>query len=403
MLTATKVRNETRPGVYTDGPGRYGLTLTVKAGSYGIRKVWTQRLTVDGRRTMVGIGKVEFVTLAEARQWAFENAKAAARGEPLPHGGARRKGARAPRAVPTFAQAADSYIRLQAAGWKAGSRNESNWRSSFAHCASIANVPVDAIVTDDVAGIVTRLIEVGKAPTAKAVRQRIRLVMDWCIAKGYRSVPNPANGELDSLMPKSNHRVEHRASVEHGDVAEVLRKVRGIADPKWRGLTGAFELAVLTAARTSEVLGMTWSEVDFDTATWTVPAARMKAGKPHRVPLSAPALALLRAAHKRSKSGLVFRSPTGKKIDEAGLRRVAKRIGLNGTVHGMRGAFKSWCMENDIARDVAEFALAHAFMGDVEASYVRTDLLEKRRPVMESWARHCDATSILNPLTDSES
>ena len=390
MLTAAKVQNETRPGVYTDGPGRYGLTLTIRTSAHGgVRKMWTQKLTVDGRRTMVGLGKVEFYSLAEARQMAYENAKAAARGEPLLHGGTRRRGARAVRTVPTFAQAADQYIKLQAAGWKRGSRNESNWRSSLAHADSIANVPVNAIVTDDVAGIVTRLIESGKAPTAKAVRQRVRLVMDWCIAKGYRSVPNPANGELDALMPKSNHRAVHRASVDHAEIAEVLRAVEAIPEPTWHGIKGAFRFAVLTAARTSEVLGARFEEIDFDAAVWTVPRARMKGGRDHRVPLSAAALSVLRAARERHGStGLVFRSPRGKRIDEAGLRRVAKRIELAGTVHGFRGAFKSWCLETGVERAVAEFALAHSYMGDTEQAYVRTDLIEKRRPIMTRWAEY---------------
>ena len=366
------------------GDNAYGLYFNVKPS--GARS-WVQRLVIDGRRRTFGLGPWPVVTLVDARDAAIDNVRKRRAGlNPIV---ARKRASK----MPTFAQATDSYIKLQASGWKAGSRNESNWRSSLVHAKAIADSPVDGIMTDDVFEIVAKLLRAGKAPTAKAVRQRIRLVFDWCIAQGHRS-DNPANGAIDAILPKANHKVEHRASVAHGDMGEVLRKVRAIADPKWRGLTGAFELAVLTAARTSEVLGMRWSEVDFDTATWTVPAARMKAGKPHRVPLSAPALALLRAAHKRSQSGLVFRSPTGKRIDEAGLRRVAKRIELAGTVHGMRGAFKSWAMDTGIDRAVAEFALAHSFMGDVEASYVRTDLLEKRRPVMEAWGRHCDATTI---------
>ena len=391
MLTAMKIRTVTRPGVYTDGPGRYGLALLVKAGAYGIRKVFVQRLTIAGQRTNVGIGKVEFVTLAEARTWAFENARANARSEPLPHGGKRRGGNVARSVVPTFAAAADAYIKLQAAGWKAGSRNESNWRSSLAHAAPIAYSPINTIMTDDIAAIVLGLLRAGKAPTAKAVRQRIRLVFDWAIAQGHRS-DNPANGSIDAILPKGNHKVEHRASVEHADVANVLAKVRAIPDPTWRGMVGAFELAVLTASRTSEVLGATWGEIDFDTATWTVPASRMKAGKAHRVPLSTAALDVLYKARERTHgTGLVFRSPRGKAIDEAGLRRVMKRIGRSETVHGFRGSFKSWAMESSIDRAVAEFALAHSYMGDVEASYVRTDLLEKRRPVMEQWSEHVSA------------
>ena len=389
MLTATKVRNETRPGVYTDGPGRYGLTLTVKLGSYGIHKVWTQRLTVGGRRTMFGLGKCEFVSLADARSMAFENAKAAARGEPIPHGGTRRRSMQVSRTVPTFMEAADAYIKLQAAGWKVGSRNESNWRSSFAHAKAIADRPVDTIEVGDVVGVVTGLIAAGKVPLARSLRQRIEKVMGWCIAAGHRSGPNPANGEIAALIPKVAHRTEHRASVEHGDVADVLRQVEALDEPTWHGIKGAFRFAVLTACRTSEVLGATWNEIDLDAAVWTVPASRMKAGRDHRVPLSGAALSVLHTARERhGASGLVFRSPRGRALDEAALRRAAKRIGMAGTVHGMRGAFKSWAMETGIDRAVAEFSLAHAYMGDTEASYVRTDLLEQRRPVMEKWARH---------------
>lgn len=388
MLTATKVRNTTRPGVYTDGPGRYGLALLVKVGSYGTRKTWTQRLTISGSRTMVGLGKVEFYSLAEARVMAFENARAVARGEALPHGGTRRRGARVVRQVPTFAQAADSCIALQAVSWKAGSRNESNWRSSLEHAAPIAAMPVDAVTTDDVVGIVSKLLRDGKDSTARSLRQRIRQIFDWTIAKGHRA-DNPGNGAIDAILPKSNHKVAHRASVEHGDVAAVLAKVEAIPEATWRGIKGAFRFAVLTAARTSEVLGMTFDEIDIDKATWTVPARRMKAGRDHRVPLSAAALSVLRAARERHGStGLVFVSPRNKQLDEASLRRVAKRIGMAGTVHGMRGAFKSWAMESGIDRAVAEFSLAHAFMGDVEKSYVKTDLLEQRRPVLEAFGAY---------------
>lgn len=388
MLTNTKIRNVTKPGVYTDGPGRYGLAVMVKSGAHGIRRTFTQRMTIEGRRTMIGLGKAEFFTLSEARTMAFENARAVARGEPLPHGGTQRRGACAVRAVPTFAEAADSYIKLQSQGWKTTSRNSSNWRSSLAHAKAIADSPVDAVTTDDVVGIVTGLISAGKAPTAKITRQRIRQIFDWTIAKGYRST-NPANGEIDRILPKSNHRATHRAAVEHGDVAEVLAKVEAISEPTWHGIKGAFRFVVLTAARTSEVLGATWTEIDFDAKTWTIPASRMKAGKPHRVPLSTAAVEVLQEAHQRTHgSGLVFVSPRRKRLDEASLRRVMLRIGVEATVHGFRGAFKSWCMESGIARDVAEFSLAHSFMSDVEASYVRTNLLGKRRPVMEAWAAY---------------
>ena len=394
MLTAAKVRTVSKPGVYTDGPGRYGLTMTAKESGYGgLRKVWTQRLTVDGRRTMVGLGKVEFVSLAEARTMAFENAKAAARGEPLPHGGTRRRGARAARTVPTFAEAMNSYIKLQSSGWKPTSRNEGNWRSSLAHAKAIHDRPVDAVTADDVVGIVSRLIEFGKAPLARSVRQRIRSVLDWAIASGHRTGPNPANGELDAVLPKSNHKAKHHEAVPVDEVAGVLAKIAAIDAPTWHGMKGAMQLCILTACRTKEAIWANWEEFDFDTKTWTIPASRMKAGKVHRVPLSDAALDVLQEARERTHGkGLVFRAPRGGRLNEKALREVMKRVGSDATPHGLRGSFKSWAMEAGIARDVTEFSLAHhSHMSDVEVSYVRTDLLEQRRPVIQAWADHVTA------------
>ena len=366
-----------KPGRHPDG--RYGLYFNVAGNS----RTWVQRLTIEGKRRNIGLGPWPVVSLGEARDIAFENVRKRQRGINIIADRKRLS------TMPTFGQAADSYLALQAAGWKAGSRNETNWRSSLAHAKAIADSPVDTVTSDDVLGIVTGLLRAGKAPTARSVRQRIRAVMDWAIASGYRSAPNPANGELDAIIPKSGHRTAHHEAVPHGEVAAVLAKVRAIGEPTWHGLKGAFELAILTACRTSEVLGARWSEIDLDAAVWTVPAARMKASRDHRIPLSVAALSVLRAARERTGgTGLVFRSPRGKAIDEGGLRRVMKRIGGGATVHGFRGAFKSWAMESGVPRDVAEMSLAHAYMGDVEASYVRTDLLEKRRPVMEAWAAH---------------
>ena len=371
------------PGRHPDG--RYGLYFNVKPT--GARS-WLQRLTIDGRRKTFGLGPYPVVSLAEARDAAIDNVRMLRKGiNPIV---ARKHAARV---VPTFAEAADAYIRLQAAGWKAGSRNEDNWRSSLAHAAPIADSPVDIIMTDDVAAIATGLLQDGKAPTAKALRQRIRLVFDWCIAQGHR-VDNPANGAIDAILPKSGHRTKHHESISIDDVAGVYAAAADIADPKWIGLTGAFRLLVLTACRTSEVLGAQWNEIDMDARTWTIPAARMKAKRAHRIPLCAEALVVLEAARKRTGGkGRVFLSPSRKAIGDDGLRRVMRRIEAEGTVHGFRGTFKTWCMEAGVSRDIAEFSIAHNFMGDVEASYVRTDLLEKRRPVMERWGRHVAGTT----------
>ena len=360
------------------GDGRYGLYLQVKPS--GARS-WVQRLVIDGRRRTFGLGPFPVVSLREARDIAFENVRKRHRGiDPI----AARKPASA---APTFAVMADEYLQLQAQSWRKGSRNEANWRASLVHANAIADAPVDKISIDDVIGVLAPIYR-DRETLGRTLRQRIRKIFDYARSKGMRA-ENPADERLDAALPRNGHTTAHRASVEHGDVADVLAKVDAIDAPTWAGITGAFRFVVLTACRSGEVLGARWSEIDLDAATWTVPGSRMKAGRDHRVPLSAAALRVLRAARERhGSSGLVFRSPRGQAIDGSGLRKLAKRIGMAGTVHGFRGSFKSWAMESGIDRAVAEFALAHSYMGDTEAAYVRTDLVEQRRPVMQAWAAH---------------
>ena len=168
-----------------------------------------------------------------------------------------------------------------------------------------------------------------------------------------------------------------------------------IGDPKWRGLVGAFRLVVLTACRTSEVLGAKWDEIDLDAEIWTIPAERMKTGIPHRVPLNDEAMDILEAARERTGgTGFVFRSPTRKAIGTDGLRRVMKRIGVEATVHGFRSSFRDWAAAQDVPDRVAEFSIAHRKMTDTKGSYFRTDLLDKRRGVMERWSRHVTGSEV---------
>ena len=219
------------------------------------------------------------------------------------------------------------------------------------------------------------------------MRQRIRLVFDWCIAQGHRT-DNPANDAIDALLPSSGHKTKHRESVAVADVAQVVAKIETAAHASRLGAGMALRFLVLTAARTSEAIGARWSEIDLDHATWTIPAARMKGGEAHRVPLAEAAVAVLAKARARwGSTGLVFRSARGTQIDEAALRRLLRHTATEATVHGFRGTFKSWCMETGVPRELAELSLAHTYMGDVEVSYVRTDLLDRRRPVMARWGR----------------
>ena len=384
MLNAKKVAAIKTPGTYCDGPGRHGLMLMVRpAAAGGVRKSWVQRATVAGKRTNIGLGRVDFFSLAEARKRAYLNAKANARGEALPYGGARRGAVHA--AVPTFAAAIEQCIGLQRQGWKPGSRNEANWRSSLAHSNGLLTMPVDAISTEDVISVLSRLVTAGKAPTAKALRQRIRTVFEWARSKGYRS-DNPADGRIDAALPKNGHRVEHRAAVPYADVPAVVAAIRAIEKPTWTGMKLATEFAILTGCRSAEVTGAKWSEIDLAARTWTVPESRMKAGREHRVPLSDAALQVLQAARERHSTGLVFRAPRGGEIER--LVPVLRAVGCDADVHGFRSSLRDWCSENGVDDTVAERCIAHYPSDATERAYHRTDRFEERVPVMAKWAKH---------------
>lgn len=385
MLNAKTVKAITKPGTYCDGPGRHGLMLIAKpAAGGGVRKAWAQRLTVHGRRTNIGLGKCEFFSLTEVRERAYLNAKANARGEPLPFGGARHG---AVRAVPTFAEAMEATIAIQRVTWKRGSRNESNWRSSLAHAKAIASHPVDVVTTDDVIAILAGMGD--KAATAKQARQRLRSIFDWARSKGHRT-DNPADERIDAALPKAGRKVEHRKAVPHGDVPAMVRAIRAIDAPTWKGMKAATEFLILTGARSNEVTGARWSEIDLAGRTWTVPEGRMKGKREHRVPLSDAAVSVLQEARERTRGkGLVFRSPRGGQIDR--LVPVLRKAGSDADVHGFRSSLRDWASENGVDDTVAERCIAHYETDKTRKAYHRTDRFDDRVPVMEAWGEYATA------------
>ena len=366
------------PGRHPDG--QYGLYFNVKPS--GTRS-WVQRLVIDGVRRTFGLGPFPVVTLGEARDQAIENVRKRRAGlDPIAE---RRR----VRSVPTFAAAADQYIKLQSAGWKAGSRNESNWRSSLVHAQRIADRPIDAIGTDDVIALLGALVRAGKAPTAKALRQRIRAIMDWARSKGYRA-DNPADERIDAALPKDGHKVEHRAALDHADVPEAFAKI-GTVTGSQRGAALGLQFLILTGVRRDEARLAQWSEVDTGTKTWTIPASRTKTGKAFRVPLGEQALAVLAEARALGcKGGYVFCGARGGRVNEGAFLDLLRGLRIDCTAHGLRSSLRSWMSDAGVPRDVAEWSLNHAFMSDTEASYARSDLLERRRPILERWSQHVD-------------
>ncbi|MCY4623292.1 MAG: integrase arm-type DNA-binding domain-containing protein [bacterium] len=372
-LTAAFVRSVTKPGKYGD---QHGLILRVQpSGS----KAWIWRGTVNGKRRDLGLGRYPYVSLAEARAKAFDHRKVALDGgDPV----LLRSGG-----VPTFASAVEKVISLHAGKWKAGGKSEESWRSSLGAYVlpAIGSRLVDEITTADVMACLAPIWHT-KATTAKRVRQRISAVMRWAVAQGYRA-DNPAGDAVTAALPKQDGGKKHHRALPHRDVGGALAEVSASKKVDLT-LRLAFEFVVLTAARSGEVRGARWTEMDIEIRMWTIPAGRMKGGREHRIPLSGRALEVLEGARRQSDSPLVFPRPGGAEMPHWMLSKLPGRVGINTTLHGMRSSFRDWCGETGVAREVAEACLSHRVGNAAEQAYARSDLLERRREVMEAWAEY---------------
>ena len=357
-LTATFVARVKKPGRYGDG-GRGGLGLYLRVHlmkSGRVSKSWGQRIRVGGRPTNLGLGSYPVVTLKEARQKALENRRAVHWGHDPRDAG-----------VPTFEAAVEKVIEIHWPTWKNPPRMAGQWRQTLRDYAypRIGRKRVAEVSTADVLAIL-KPIWSSKPPTAKAVRNRISAVMRW------------------AALPRNGNTTRHHKALPHGEVAAALAKVRN--SDSHIGIRLALEFMVLTATRSSEVRGTAWEEIERD--VWTIPATRMKAKREHRVPLSGRALEILEEARKHHDAGIVFRGMKGGAIHASMFGKLLGDLGIDGTAHGMRSSFRDWCAETSVAREVAEAALAHKVRSQAEAAYARSDLLDRRREVMEDWAKY---------------
>ena len=288
--------------------------------------------------------------------------------------------------MPTFAEAVETVIGIHSATWKDSGKTEAQWRSSLATYASprLGHKSVDAITTADVLAVLVPIWN-DKRETARRVRQRISAVMAWSVAEGYR--PDDPSAAVSAALPKgSNGRGRtHQRALPHAEVADAIATVR--ESQAWPSTKLVLEFLALTAARSGEVRLATWDEIDTAAATWTVPAERTKTARPHRVPLSARALAVLDDAREfMDTSGLIFPSATGRAVSGNTLSKLMRELKIEAVPHGFRSSFRDWCSEvGGVQREVAEASLAHVVKG-VEGAYARSDLLDQRRAVMEAWA-----------------
>lgn len=406
----------TAAGVRTAKPGRYGdgkrLYLLVRPNG---SRFWLFRYVLNGHMREMGLGSASEVSLADARDRAEELSKKVRTGiDPLAERTTETAAAKAAaqeeaaQAI-TFRTVAGFYLGAHEAGWR-NPKHRAQWASTLETYVYpvMGDLPAGAIDTNHVMTALTPIWQV-KPETASRVRGRIESVLDYAKVRGWRAGENPARwrGHLDHLLPSRSKvaAVAHHAALpwrEIGAFMVALRAREGIA-------ARALEFAILTAARTGEALGATWGEVNMAEAVWTIPGARMKAGKEHRVPLSAPVLALLgematiRATDDPGAPVFPGADPT-RPLSNMALLMLLRRMGRGDlTAHGFRSSFRDWVSETTgYAGEVAEAALAHVVANQVEAAYRRGDLFEKRRRLMDEWAefsaRSVPATGDVVPL-----
>ena len=342
---------------------------------------WIQRLLIRGRRRELGLGSVVLVPLAEAREKALANRRLARQGgDPL----AEKRRAEG---IPTFAEAASRVLEQKRDGWR-NPKQSREWLSSLTRFAfpRIGKVPVSEVTSADLLEILTPLWH-RKVATAKHVRQRLRAVLEWAVAMEYR-IDNPCDRIGPVLGPQKDV-TEHMEAVPHREAAEVIRKVR--ASTALPAARLALEFLVLTAARWGEVRWAEWAEIDRDAGVWTIPARRMKSNRKHRVPLCGRALEILEAeqALEEGAGPLVFTHGGGKPMHDSTVRRLLRQLGIAAVPHGFRSTFRDWAAEEtNHPREVIEAALAHVVRNRVEAAYARSDLFERRRTLMDDWARY---------------
>jgi integrase len=382
-LNARQAATLNREGRHSDGGGLY---LVVGPGA---SRRWAFLFRWRGKLKEMGLGSLASVSLADAREKAGEARRTVADGRnPIED---RRAQEAAQDAGTTFGPFADNLMKVLAHGFR-NEKHRAQWAMTLTtYAAPLRSMKLDDIATADVLAVLQPLWQT-KAETASRLRGRIERVLDAAKAKGLRSGENPARwrGHLDTLLPP-RHRLTrgHHAAMPYDDVPAFIGRLR--ASESVSAL--ALEFAIFTAARSGEVLGARWDEIDLDAKLWTVPAARMKAGREHRVPLTARALAILQTVEKVQTGEHVFPGQQrGKSLSIMALAMVLRRLNLeNVTVHGFRSAFRDWAgNETSFSREIAESALAHAVGDMTERAYRRSDALERRRELMDAWSRYCE-------------
>jgi integrase len=387
-LGALQVKRLSKPGLHFVG-GVAGLALQVAPGG---ARTWVLRATVGAKRREMGLGGYPDVELTQAREKARAARALIDQGlDPIMERQQAKSALAALQAAQkTFSQCAREYIDAKSAEWS-NPKHASQWTNTLETYASptLGQLLVSDIGLPQVLGVLKPIWQT-KTETAVRVRGRIEAVLDWAAVHHYRQGPNPARwkGHLDKILaaPTKVTKVQHHKALDVRAVPAFMASLRAQSGIGARAL----EFAILTASRSGEVRGATWSEIDLGAAEWVVPAERMKAGREHRVPLSKPALALLRSLPRIDESELVFPSSKNTPLSDMTLLAVMRRMEVDAVPHGFRSSFKDWATERTgYPREAVEMALAHAIGDKVEAAYRRGDLFDMRRRLMDEWAKFC--------------
>lgn len=390
-LTAIRVKKETKPGLYSDGGNLY-LQVTSPTA-----KSWIFLYRKDGKLRYHGLGSVGAIGLAEARERAAVCRNQRANGVDPIEARLEAKAKARPETSMTFQDCAKTYIAAHRASWKTD-RQAVQWTNTLASYAYpfIGTTPVDRIDVHSVFQVLEP-IWLSKNETASRVRMRIENILDWAKVKGFRSGDNPAmlQGNLDHLLPERSKvaPVVHHSALRYSELPAFLRELQAQEGVSAR----AFEFLILTASRTSEVLQAKWSEIDFESRVWLVPAGHMKMHREHRVPLCDRAMAILQQIQELQTGDYIFPgAKAGRPLSSMAFLMLLRRMGRTDiTPHGMRSSFRDWSgNETNYPREVCEAALAHLVGSAVELAYRRGDALEKRRGLMEAWADSIEPNTI---------
>ena len=409
QLSALHVKNISTVGTYAVGKPS-GLSLRVRASTAAdadqnsVLKQWVLRYMIDGKARTMGLGSYPDISLEQARKLAQQIKTEQIthhRIDPLAHKAEAKDKIRQRRnwlaQRKTFEECAELYIETHRPSWR-NAKHASQWTNTIKQYAnpSIGNVPVDELNKSQILTVLLPIWST-KNETALRLRGRIESILDWAKAEGIRQGDNPAawDGGLKELLPdiSRNRRIVHHPALPYSEIGNFMNSLKQHSNMA----ALALEFLILTASRTNEVIGATWDEIDTKKSQWILPAERMKAGKEHRIPLSAQALDVLKRA--KTTNGYVFTSPKGGPLSNMALLALLKRMKRQDiTAHGFRSTFRDWAGEcTNFAREVIEHALAHGLKDSTEAAYARGTLTQKRSLLMQAWSDRCYAEDSVAP------